>query len=110
MIFQGGSTHDPCSDNYCGSKPFSEVETAQVSKFLANNNDTIIHYINFHSYSQLWMSPWGKQTYKPNVFFLISLFVGYTTRRPEQFKLQDDGSAQAVEALTAVFGMCQINF
>jgi len=30
--------------------------------------------------------------------------IGYTTRRPEQFKLQDDGSALAVAALRAVSG------
>ncbi|CAF4223324.1 unnamed protein product, partial [Rotaria magnacalcarata] len=60
---------------------------AQVSNFLRAHNDTVVHYINFHSYSQLWMSPWG-----------------YTTKKPEQFKLQDDGSAKAVKALGAVFG------
>ena len=30
--------------------------------------------------------------------------LGYTTQKPAEFKLQDDGSAAAVEALTAVFG------
>ncbi|CAF3428507.1 unnamed protein product [Rotaria socialis] len=84
---EGGASSDPCDDTYCGSKPFSEVETAQVSNFLLTHNDTFVHYINFHSYSQLWMSPWG-----------------YTTSKPAQFKLQDDGSAKAVKALGAVFG------
>ncbi|CAF3402602.1 unnamed protein product [Rotaria sp. Silwood1] len=84
---KGGASHDPCSDTYCGSKPFSEIETKQVSNFIGANNDSIVHYINFHSYSQLWMSPWG-----------------YTTKPPNDFKLQDDGSAQAVDALGAVFG------
>ncbi|CAF0886703.1 unnamed protein product [Rotaria sordida] len=84
---KGGASHDPCSDTYCGSKPFSEIETKQVSGFIGANNDSIVHYINFHSYSQLWMTPWG-----------------YTTKRPDQFTLQDDGSVQAVDALGAVFG------
>ncbi|CAF0843976.1 unnamed protein product [Adineta ricciae] len=84
---EGGATHDPCDDIYCGSKPFSEIETLQVSKFISDHKDSIVHYINFHSYSQLWMTPWG-----------------YTTKKPAQFKLQDDGSAQAVAALRAVFG------
>ncbi|UJR21272.1 hypothetical protein I4U23_024366 [Adineta vaga] len=84
---EGGASHDPCDDTYCGSKPFSEVETQQVSKFIGDHKDTIVHYINFHSFSQLWMTPWG-----------------YTTQKPAQFKLQDDGSAQAVEALRAIFG------
>jgi hypothetical protein len=56
----GGASRDPCSDTFCGGKPFSEIETTQVAKFIGDHNDTIVHYINFHSYSQLWMTPWGK--------------------------------------------------
>jgi len=84
---KGGASHDPCSDEYCGHKAFSEIETIQVANFIGAHNDTIVHYINFHSYSQLWMSPWG-----------------YTTKTPPQYQLQDGGSAQAVDALGAVFG------
>ncbi|CAF1283662.1 unnamed protein product, partial [Rotaria sordida] len=65
----------------------SEVETAQVAQFLSNHSDTIVHYINFHAFSQYWMAPWA-----------------YTTTRPAQFKLLDDGSAEAVQALKAVEG------
>jgi uncharacterized protein involved in tellurium resistance len=36
--------------------------------------------------------------------FLLSFSLGYTTKKPAQFKLQDDGSAKAVQALGAVFG------
>ncbi|CAF0866452.1 unnamed protein product [Didymodactylos carnosus] len=42
---------------------------------------------DYACYSQLWMTPWG-----------------FTTQKPSQFKLQDDGSVQAVQALAAVFG------
>jgi len=38
------------------------------------------------------------------IWFIIFLIIGYTTKRPAQFKLQDDGSAKAVAALGAVFG------
>lgn len=58
LSFVGGASRDPCADTYCGGKAFSEVETVQVSKFIAAHSE-IVHYINFHSYSQLWMSPWG---------------------------------------------------
>lgn len=58
-IVLAGASRDPCDDTYCGSKAFSEVETAQVAKFISDHGDTIVHYINFHSYSQFWMSPWG---------------------------------------------------
>ncbi|CAF0833065.1 unnamed protein product [Rotaria sordida] len=84
---KSGSSHDPCDDTFCGEKAFSEIETAQVAKFIADQRGTIVNYINFHSYSQLWMSPWS-----------------YTTTSPAQFKLQDDGSIQAINALTAVHG------
>ncbi|CAF1351069.1 unnamed protein product [Rotaria sordida] len=84
---ESGASHDPCSDTFCGEKAFSEIETAQVAKFIADHQDTIVHYINFHSYSQLWMSPWA-----------------YTTMKPSQFKIQDDGSIQAINALAAVHG------
>jgi hypothetical protein len=60
ILFLGGASHDPCSDTYCGEKKFSEIETQQVANFIGAHNDTIVHYINFHSYSQLWMTPWGK--------------------------------------------------
>jgi hypothetical protein len=32
-------------------------------------------------------------------------FLGYTTQKPDKFTLQDDGSAKAVDALAAVFGL-----
>lgn len=35
----------------------------------------------------------------------VSSHLGYTTKKPAQFKLQDDGSAQAVAALGALFGL-----
>lgn len=59
----GGASPDPCDDTYCGSKAFSEVETKQVSEFIGAHSDTIVHYVNFHSYAQLWMTPWGKYAY-----------------------------------------------
>ncbi|CAF1467973.1 unnamed protein product [Rotaria sp. Silwood1] len=84
---KNGSSHDPCDDTFCGEKAFSEIETAQIAKFITGQRGAIVNYINFHSYSQLWMSPWS-----------------YSTTRPPQFELQDDGSIQAVDALTSVHG------
>lgn len=82
-----GASKDPCSETYCGEKAFSESEVRGVAEFLAKNNDTIVSYMNFHSYSQLWMSPYG-----------------YTANKPKDFNAQDGGSAAAVEALTKVYG------
>jgi len=58
-----GSSTNPCADDYRGSAPFSEVETKTVSSFLTTIPN-LVGYINFHSYSQLWMYPWG-YTYLP---------------------------------------------
>lgn len=81
-----GSSSNPCDDTYCGSKPFSEVEVRAVADFLGKNNDTIKCYINFHSYSQLWMTPYG-----------------YSTKHPKDYDLQDQGSALAVNALYSLY-------
>ncbi|XP_077990836.1 carboxypeptidase B-like [Glandiceps talaboti] len=54
---QPGASPLPCADTYYGSAPFSEVETDGTSKWInANKPDC---YIDFHSYSQMWMSPYG---------------------------------------------------
>jgi len=53
-----GSSTNPCSDSYRGPEPFSEPETTQVSTYI-KEHPRIQGYLNFHAYSQLWMSPWG---------------------------------------------------
>ena len=65
---ESGASKDPCSDTYCGMSAFSEIEVKLVADFLLKNNDTIVAYLNFHSYSQLWMSPYGYTTKKPKDF------------------------------------------
>ncbi len=62
-----------------GTQPFSEPETKGVSDFLFHNRQSIVCYINFQSYGQLWMSPFGWTIIKPNnysiqVIFLKGLF------------------------------------
>ena len=70
IITEEGASKDPCSDTYCGPKAFSEVEVKGVADFLSKI-ENLKGFIDFHSYSQLWMSPWG-----------------YTKEKPEDFKLQ----------------------
>ncbi len=56
-----GSSGSPDSDTYRGPAPFSEPETSAVRDlFLAN--PSIRAHIDFHSYSQLVLSPWGHTT------------------------------------------------
>jgi len=48
----------PCSEAYRGPSAFSEVEVSNIASFFKSLKN-LKGYINFHSYSQLWMFPWG---------------------------------------------------
>ncbi|KAL1117688.1 hypothetical protein AAG570_004003 [Ranatra chinensis] len=54
-----GSSDNPCSPNYSGLRPFSEPETRAVSDFILDKRDQLKAYITLHSYSQMWLIPWG---------------------------------------------------
>jgi murein tripeptide amidase MpaA len=54
----GGSSTNPCSETYRGPKPFSEPESLAIANYTVNVPN-LKAYIDFHSYSQLWMRPWG---------------------------------------------------
>jgi len=53
-----GSSSNPNSDIYHGTAPFSEPETLSVSNFVTKNGP-FIGAIDFHSYSQLILRPYG---------------------------------------------------
>ncbi len=54
---QGASTN-PCNDTYRGTAGFSEPETAAIRDYVTANPRIKIA-VDFHSYGQLIMSPWG---------------------------------------------------
>ena len=56
----GGSSSNPCTETYRGSKAFSEPETKAISDYITktNTNNRYKIYVNVHSYSQLWLYPW----------------------------------------------------
>ncbi len=54
-----GASADPCQDNYCGEFPFSEPETKSMRKFLRKRKNEIVAYFSIHSFSQLWLYPFG---------------------------------------------------
>lgn len=54
----GGASPNSCSDTYQGPSAFSEPEETALSKYIANSK-SVAGYIDFHSYSQLFMNPWG---------------------------------------------------
>lgn len=53
-----GSSSNPNSQVYRGPAPFSEPETQRMRDFIVAHPDILAH-IDFHSYSQLVLSPWG---------------------------------------------------
>ncbi|KAK3085609.1 hypothetical protein FSP39_006042 [Pinctada imbricata] len=59
-----GSSNLPCSNTYRGPKAFSEVEVKGVANFMKKVR--MKAFIDFHSYSQRWMSPWGYTEHLPN--------------------------------------------
>jgi len=53
-----GASKSPCSDTYCGAAPFDNPEVKAIADYVTGLGN-VKGYINFHSYSQLWMSPWS---------------------------------------------------
>ena len=53
-----GADNNPCSDSYCGPSAFSEKCVKHVADYILTKKN-IQSFIDFHSYSQLWMSPYG---------------------------------------------------
>ncbi|XP_072508838.1 carboxypeptidase A4-like [Notamacropus eugenii] len=53
-----GTSNDPCSEDYCGPRPHSEVEVKSVMDFIKNHGN-FKSFIDIHSYSQLLMYPYG---------------------------------------------------
>jgi len=58
----GGSSNNPCSDTYMGPSAASEPEVQAVQNYFLNNQNTtapIVGAIDWHSYSQLVLRPYG---------------------------------------------------
>jgi len=56
---ESGVSNNKCSDIYPGSKAFSEVETTNIKNFVETLDPVPILGHCFHSYSQLWLWPYG---------------------------------------------------
>ncbi|OWF55234.1 carboxypeptidase B-like [Mizuhopecten yessoensis] len=53
-----GTSGQKCSDLYRGTGAFSERESTAI-KYATESRGNIKAYLNVHSYSQYWMTPWG---------------------------------------------------
>lgn len=83
---EAGSSSNPCSDAFAGAAAADQPEVIAIQDYLCNKED-LLGYINFHSYTQLWMTPWG-----------------WTSSLPNDYNVQQAGAKAAVDALSAVSG------
>lgn len=56
---EAGVSTNPCSDIYCGPKAFSEPESLNIKNYVESLNPTPVLGHCMHSYSQLWLWPYG---------------------------------------------------
>merc|ERR1719391_835888 len=64
-----GVSHNKCQETYCGPEAMSEVEMRNIAAFLQTLDPVPVLGHCFHSYSQLWLWPYGYNytQYPPNV-------------------------------------------
>lgn len=83
-----GSSLRPCSNYYAGPEAFSEPEARAVAEFMLDNlKGRLLLFIDFHSYSQRWSTPYG-----------------YTTKLPKNYREQKRLAEVAIRALELVNG------
>lgn len=58
-----GSSSDPCSDVYRGSRAFSEPETLAQKYFFGNTTERFHAFLSVHSFGQMFMYPWAGGRY-----------------------------------------------
>merc|ERR1711970_1361063 len=65
---ESGVSHNKCSDTYCGPEAFSEPEMRNIRDFVQTLDPVPVLGHTFHSYSQLWLWPYGyaHNAYPPN--------------------------------------------
>lgn len=85
----GGSSKNPCAEDFQGPKAFSSQEASSMARYIKSRGGKVISYIDFHAYSQLWMYPFGYDCY---------------IDAPDKEKL-DKSSKAAVQALKSVNGV-----
>ena len=94
------ATNDPCSSTFPGWQPFSEPETRAVAEFIMGHSAEWILYLTLHSYSQLWMAPWGYTTNPPhNYRQLVWNFVFSLTFEKNNKKRRDTSKVGVQDSL-----------
>ncbi|NIT35785.1 MAG: hypothetical protein GTN49_04690, partial [candidate division Zixibacteria bacterium] len=56
---EGGASHNPRSNTYCGPSPFSEPETQALRDLINDEDHQFIYTLNYHSYGRAMLYPWA---------------------------------------------------
>merc|ERR1711963_260525 len=56
---ESGVSHNKCAETYCGPEAFSEPEMRNIRDFVTTLDPVPVLGHCFHSYSQLWLWPYG---------------------------------------------------
>jgi hypothetical protein len=59
LISEGGASNNKCQETYHGPEAFSEVEYKNMRDYLQKLDPVPVLAEAFHSYSQLWLYPYG---------------------------------------------------
>ncbi|CAL7950479.1 unnamed protein product [Xylocopa violacea] len=86
-VNEGGASMDPCHETYAGPRPFSEPETKAMADYIMANKQNIRMYLTLHSYSQMWLVPWG-----------------YTYSKPSDYSELANVAKKAIKAISKVHG------
>lgn len=84
---EGGSSRNPCQETYAGTEAFSEPETKSISDFILQRKENLVSFVSVHSYSQLWLTPWG-----------------WTSELPKDYSSMVTVAQEAVDALSKLYG------
>jgi len=86
----GGASTDPCADDYRGLAAFDAPETERLAAFTnekANGTVGVKMYMDWHSYSQMFFTPYGFSCslVPPDDAELTALAQGFTTSLKEVY-------------------------
>jgi carboxypeptidase A1 len=85
----GGSDSNPCGETYRGRAPFDQPEVLAIANYVKKLGN-VKYYNNYHSYSELWMGPWGYT---------------FSTPPAADFAKQQEVGKLAVAAIQATHGL-----
>lgn len=100
---ESGVSHDSCSEIFCGPEAFSEVEMRNIRDYVMTLDPVPVLGHTFHSYSQLWLWPYGYD-YGENLAALFIDCSPWPGAYPENYQEIEQLAIDASDALYQVHG------